>query len=271
MADKRLEDYIDKQRAAGHSDSNIKETLLKEGWDKKEISDSLSSRGSGGNPKNSSTGYSGKGSKSSKGSDIGLKSIIIVMVIIAVIGIVIYLVYPSLLPLPPPGGPECGNGICETGENANTCPDDCSSPPPDTDQLIFVSPQTQTVSTGEQVAVEVRISDAASLYGFQFNLLYDESILDFSDAEEGTFLNEDGSADTFYMDPETPAPGTIKNVACSRKGQIGGVDGEGVLVVIKFNALSEGTSQLEIAGAMLSDSQVQSTSFTVDNGEIVVQ
>ena len=31
--------------------------------------------------------------------------------------------------VPPSGGPSCGDGICQSGENAQSCPQDCSIPP----------------------------------------------------------------------------------------------------------------------------------------------
>ena len=272
MADKRLNDYIEKQKTAGYSDSKIREVLMSEGWDKNDVDDALSSYGKSAEPAKSSGAAPATGSG---GGGISIKLIVIIMVIIAVIAAAVYFMYPDLFVLTggdiPPAGPVCGNGKCETGETTSTCPGDCQTSPPPTDQVIFVNPQTQTVNAGDEVTIEVKIADAADLYGFQFNMLYDPAILEFSEAEEGTFLSENGNADTFYMKPGVPSPGTIKNVVCSRKGQIGGVNGGGTHAVIKFNALSAGTSQLTLSNVLLSDSQVNPTSSTTTNGEVVVQ
>lgn len=277
MADKRLNDYIEKQKAAGYSDIKIREVLMSEGWDSKDIDDALSSYGKSPEPAKSSaaTPATGPTSPGTGGGGISIKLIIIIMVIIAIVVVAIYFMYPDIFVLGGgnggPAGPVCGNGICETGETTNTCPDDCEVSPPTTNQTIFVNPQTQTVNTGDEITIEVKISDAADLYGFQFNLVYDSNILEFSEAEEGSFLNENDNADTFYMKPGVPSPGLVKNVVCSRKGQIGGVNGGGTLAVIKFNALSAGTSQLTLSNILLSDSQVQPTSSTTTDGEVVVQ
>lgn len=208
-----------------------------------------------------------------KDRGINGKYILIIMAVILVIAVV-YVVYTILTggdPLPP-SGPECGNGLCETSENYNNCPADClQQQPPAENQSFFVSPQTQTISAGNDVTVEVKISEAGDLFGYQFNLEYDSSVLEFKEATEGSFLNENGGADTFFIEPSIPSPGLVKNVACVRKGQIGGLDGEGTLVVIKFTALSAGTSQLTLSNVMLSDSHVQATLFESTNGEVVVQ
>jgi len=223
MADKRLNDYIEKQKAAGHPDSKIRDVLMSEGWDKKDIDDALSSYGKTPEPAKSSAAAPVTGPKSSGtgGGGISIKLIVIVMVIIAIVAVAIYFIYPDIFTIGGGNGglagPVCGNGICETGETTSSCPDDCEESPPPTDQVIFVNPQTQTVNTGDEVIIEVKISDAADLYGFQFNLVYDSNVLEFSEAEEGSFLNENGNADTFYMKPGVPSPGLVKNVVCSRK------------------------------------------------------
>jgi len=213
-------------------------------------------------------GPAGETEKPGKGQGISIKLIILVMVVIVVIAaVVVFLMMP---PPEPPPGPECGNGDCEEGESYLTCPSDCQAPPA-AEQGVVVNPETQTVGIGDDVTVNVVIYNASDLYGFQFDLNYDSSILEFKETVEGAFLNENGGADTFYVAPSTSTPGLINNLACARKGQIGGVDGDGTLATITFTALSSGTSSITLSNVMLSDSQVKAVQFTSSDGEVVVQ
>lgn len=200
---------------------------------------------------------------------INAKTMLLVMVAVIVIAMIIALAVMVIM-VPRPPGQVCGNGECEVGEDYTTCPSDCD-PPPSSDQSIMVVPSTQTVDAGDDVDVDIYIYSAADLFGFQLNMGYDPAILEFKENSEGSFLDEGGSADTFYMPPDTSVQGLVKNIVCARKGQIGGVDGDGILATVTFSAISSGTSDLTISNVMLSDSLITETQSTVSNGEVVVR
>ena len=124
-------------------------------------------------------------------------------------------------------------------------------PPPLPPQPVGVEPQTQTVKTGETFSVNVVNNNAKDLYGFQFDLNYDPAILRFVSIEASPLLKKD-NAQVFCVPSNTSTSGIIKNVACTRLGRIGGVDGKGVLAKVTFTALSSGTSELRLSNVKLS-------------------
>lgn len=134
---------------------------------------------------------------------------------------------------------------------------------------ITVSPASKSVSNGETFTLDVKISGASDFYGFQFNLEYDPSILEFQGASEGTFLSKNGADQTFCMDYDDETPGLVKNIVCIRLGK-GSVDGEGLLETLTFKAIGTGTSQITLSNVKLTNSKAERLdSNTLDGGVIV--
>lgn len=139
--------------------------------------------------------------------------------------------------------------------------------PADSVTLNVVSPAD--VSQGSTFAVDVNISGVADLYAFQLDLDFDPSVLSLTSVSEGVFLPSGGS--TFFI------PGTIDNVGGSVTGNadtlltaISGVSGTGTLIVFDFNALTSGTSALDLANITLLDSGLNNIDFTSTNSEVMV-
>jgi len=86
--------------------------------------------------------------------------------------------------------------------------------------------------SGLDATVEIRIENAVALYGFQFSLNYDASLLEVGKVEQGKFLGKDIS----WNEPEIDAEdGRIKGAtAMKTKGK--GAKGKGVLARITFKA-----------------------------------
>lgn len=280
MVDKKLIDYINSQIKSGYPPDKIRDALISQGWSEKDVNEALAGFEKKSEKREESvvkaeepTEKPGVGGVSPGGKDVSLRVIgIIVIVIIAIAAVVAYMIMSGVIGFGtgPPPGPYCGDGTCDEGEDYATCPSDCQAPVV-SEQKVLVSPATQTAGVGDDVTVNVIIYNASDLYGFQFNLNYDSNILEFKDAAEGTFLNENGAADTLHLPPSNPSIGFIKNAVCVRKGQIGGVDGDGILETLTFTALSAGTSPITLSGVQLSNSQVQATQFTTSDGEVVIQ
>ncbi len=246
MVDKKLIDYINSQIKSGYPPDKIRDALISQGWSEKDVNEALA----GFEKKSEKTekpvvkaekpiGKPSEGGIRPSGRGVSLKVIgIIVIVIIAIAAVIAYMIMSGLIVVGggPPPGPYCGDDTCDEGEDYTTCPSDCQAPVV-SEQRVLVNPATQTAGVGEDVTVDVLIFNASDLYGFQFNLNYDPNILEFKNATEGTFLNENGDADTLHLPPSNPSPGLIKNAVCVRKGQIGGVDGDGILETLTFTAL----------------------------------
>jgi len=63
--------------------------------------------------------------------------------------------------------------------------------------VLSVDPTTQTTSTGNIVTVDVNISNVSDLYGYQFDLAFNPSVLQAISSSEGPFLATGGS--TFFI------------------------------------------------------------------------
>lgn len=128
-------------------------------------------------------------------------------------------------------------------------------------------------NSGDTVVIEIVATGAEQLFGFQFDLSYDPSILSYVSNEEGPFLNNNGADTTFCVDPNTGTAGTLKNYACTRlkSGSTAvGVTGTGALAKITFTASSSGTSPLTLTNVKLADTDADKIDADVTNGQIVI-
>lgn len=100
---------------------------------------------------------------------------------------------------------------------------------------------TKADGTADEVLrLEVRASEVAALYGLGFDLTYPTNLLDYRGGSqaEGGFLSADGSRTEILARQMTD--GTII-VGLSRLGDVGGVEGSGLLLTLDFTAVSNGT------------------------------
>jgi Cohesin domain len=136
----------------------------------------------------------------------------------------------------------------------------------------ILSIQDLSASLGDTVTVEVDISDVSDLYAFQFDLIFDPTIMSDSSSTEGPFLPGGGA--TFFI------PGTIDNVngavsqtADTLLSAVAGVNGSGALAFFQFSAIGAGYSALAIPidSVILLDSNLNEIPFDVTNGSLTVQ
>ena len=69
---------------------------------------------------------------------------------------------------------------------------------------LSINPASSTVSAGNNVTLDVNISNITDLYAFQFDLSFDPGTVSAVSITEGSFLTGGGA--TFFL------PGTIDNV-----------------------------------------------------------
>lgn len=126
------------------------------------------------------------------------------------------------------------------------------------------------VSNGSSFVVDVMIANAADLYGFQFDLGFNPSVLSATLIGEGPFLSGGGA--TFFV------PGTINNAAGSIAASantllsaVSGVNGSGILMAIDFTAIGSGTSAITLSNPMLLDSNLHTLNTSITNASISVK
>ena len=136
--------------------------------------------------------------------------------------------------------------------------------------VISIDPTTQTASTGNVVTVDVDISNVSDLYGYQFDVAFNPSILQAVSSSEGPFLAGGGS--TFFI-PGTNdnVGGTVAATADTLLTAISGVNGSGELAVFTFDAIGTGTGALTIQNETLLNSGLGIISDTTTGGSVTVQ
>ncbi len=107
--------------------------------------------------------------------------------------------------------------------------------------IISVDPQIYSIpSAGEEFIVNITVdSGSYEVYGFQYTLYYDSSILEVVSQDQGTFLNNDGTST--YIINRINEPGKIE-YAQTRLNVQTGVTGSGLAVAIKFKCKVDDTS-----------------------------
>jgi hypothetical protein len=118
--------------------------------------------------------------------------------------------------------------------------------------LTFSTPSTPA-AVGSTVNVDVRISGISDLYGYQFGVLFDKTLLQFDSAVTGSFLTG-GDTSVFGFYDADPADGTLDFVFDSRIGAQSGASGDGVLATLTFDTLAAGISGLDFTNVLFLDS-----------------
>jgi general secretion pathway protein D len=135
--------------------------------------------------------------------------------------------------------------------------------------VLSIAPSSLTVQLGQNVSLDVRITNVIDVYAVQFDVVFDPKILSAASITEGAFLPTGGT--TFFI------PGTIDNIAGtitatadSLIGPIPGVTGTGTLATITFHALTPGTSAITLANVLLLDSTGTVIPVSLANGTVQV-
>lgn len=134
---------------------------------------------------------------------------------------------------------------------------------------LSVDPTTQTTTSGSVVTVDVSISNVSDLYGYQFDLTFNPSVLRAVSSSEGSFLPSGGS--TFFISGTNDnVGGTVSANADTLLTAINGVSGMGELAVFTFDAIGTGTSALGLRNETLLDSGLNVISDTITTGSVTV-
>jgi hypothetical protein len=127
---------------------------------------------------------------------------------------------------------------------------------------MYVNPSTITATAGETFIINVNISEVIDLYGWEFKLKWNSSVLDALNVTEGEFLNSSG--DTYFQSIINNTLGCIL-VDCTLIGAIPGVNGSGRLASVEFRVEEAEESILDLNDTKLVNSSVESiTHQTLD-------
>ncbi|WP_457424375.1 cohesin domain-containing protein [Roseateles sp. P5_E7] len=127
-----------------------------------------------------------------------------------------------------------------------------------------------SVKAGETFAVDVVVTDAKDLYGFQFDLVFAVPVLEAHEVVDGGFLAAGGALTSFFPGLVDGGEGSVSFVANTRLGPGGGASGDGVLARLSFLALTPGEGTLLLRNVVLLDSALAETSATFAGASISV-
>jgi hypothetical protein len=141
----------------------------------------------------------------------------------------------------------------------------------DADSIVSVQ-SPGPVNVASNFKVYVNISGAADVYGFQFDLGFNPTLVQVLSVKEGGFLLGGGLNYTTFFNA-----GTIDNIGGfvtfnydSLIGDISGANGMGTLVQFNFRAIGAGTSALFLSNLFLVDSESFPLNGTTVDGSVTV-
>jgi len=135
---------------------------------------------------------------------------------------------------------------------------------------VSVSPQTITASAGEIFSIDIIVDSAGGeVYGAQYELYFDNTILNATSQTQGTFLSQDGESTNVFVNT---IDNTLSKIVYSeaRMGSPAGVTGSGVLASIAFETIKSGTSALTLSYVMVMDSNSEEIVTTVNSGTCMI-
>lgn len=129
--------------------------------------------------------------------------------------------------------------------------------------IISLEPQICWGVLGQNFTVDINIYNVVDLYGWEFRLNWNATILDVVQVLEGPFLKNIGS--TYFTSKVNNSFGYII-VDCTLLGNVPGVNGNGTLAAIKFYVETIGECPLDLYGATLVNSSEQPIEHTTVDG-----
>lgn len=104
---------------------------------------------------------------------------------------------------------------------------------------------TLVSSDQSSIVLSLEVTSIDDLYGLAFDLRFPAAALEFDQATEGTFLDQNGTVDTSLQVVESPS-GTLV-VGLTRLGQVTGRSGTGTLLRLEFDRRAAGSGDLVFA------------------------
>jgi len=134
--------------------------------------------------------------------------------------------------------------------------------------VLSILPPDRTASVGEEIRLDVLITNIEDLAEGTLTISYDPKVLEFRQAFEGEFLQREGTATV--VTAANPATGTVA-VRLMRAEGSKGVSGAGVLATLAFVAKESGTSPVAIQTSRLLSAAKAPLPATGGQGSVSVQ
>jgi hypothetical protein len=135
---------------------------------------------------------------------------------------------------------------------------------------ISVDPALQAVQKGEEFSINISINPAdAPILAGQFNLLFDNSVIDIKKVTEGDLFKQGGAKTAFNFGTLDKKRGILINVWGLIIKPGANVTKKGSLATITMYANNSGTSKLNLSGVIISDPGGNSIRIKITNGSVI--
>lgn len=132
---------------------------------------------------------------------------------------------------------------------------------------VSVDPSTSMAKVGQPFVISIKIFDVIDLYGWEFKLRWNSSLLDAHNITEGAFLK--GGGNTFFVSKINNTLGYML-VDCTLVGNVPGVSGNGILATVNFYANQFGECLLDLYDTKLVNSLEQAITHTATDGTVKI-
>jgi len=105
--------------------------------------------------------------------------------------------------------------------------------------VLKITPEEQTVEVGDTFETEIVIEHVKELFGYSFELEYDESILTPTEVTNGDLLGDDALF-LYQIDPG------ILSIGATRRAGTGEKNGSGTVAQVTFQALTLGETEIKV-------------------------
>jgi hypothetical protein len=129
--------------------------------------------------------------------------------------------------------------------------------------VLYVNPEISVAQVGQELTVDIDVSNVTDLYGWELRLSYNNTILNLTDVAEGTFLRSAGA--TYFAYKTSDTADSIK-ADCTLIGDVPGPEGNGTLATVKFHVQNSGVCPLNLTDAILLSSLSEDMNYTLTNG-----
>ncbi|HXX87678.1 MAG TPA: cohesin domain-containing protein, partial [Candidatus Acidoferrum sp.] len=140
--------------------------------------------------------------------------------------------------------------------------------------VISISPASSTLpksAIGTNFQVNISISDVANLWSWKVSLVWNPSVLDFTNITEGPFLMSGGS--TLFLNAPTQSNGSLPEISDTLLENVS-ASGNGTLVTVNFNVTGSGQSDITLNDTVLLQPSTELTqspiAHTEENGQVTV-
>ncbi len=134
---------------------------------------------------------------------------------------------------------------------------------------LELRPAQASAPVGQDVRFDLAVDKAKELYGAIITISYDRNVLDFKTATEGGFLKKDGQQTSFLFSNNIKA-GTV-DLYITRIGDVGNVEGAGVLGTVVFQSKVAGQSPVQFKNVKLSNYSREQLTTETKNATVTVK